>query len=541
MKKNQIFHTNYTLNEKTFQLKLPLELEHIIPNNDSVRLLGQLVEEMDLTDLYSTYSRIRENQISPRTMLKILIYAYLENVRSSRRIETSCMRDVNFMYLLEGSPAPDHTTIARFRSIHFAACADSLMAQFTNMLKETGELSGREIFIDGTKIEANANKYTFVWKKATTKNQTRFMEKAAALVKECVECYDLKHPWHGEVTVEIMEKIDKQLNTIKENEGLEFVYGCGHKQTMLQKHIETMEEYINKFREYESKLEICGERNSYSKTDHDATFMRMKEDYMRNGQLKPGYNLQSGVDSGYIAWISLSWHPTDTNTLTSFLTEMHRKLDFKYETVVADAGYESEENYSYLEDRNITAVIKPNNYEISKKKKYKNDISRKENMAYNPDGDYYTCRNEKKLYAYDHRHSKTQTGYVKELTLYRCTDCHNCSFKNDCIKGRNFKTPKEERVKNLQASRKFERQRAEDLERITSENGCMLRVNRSIQAEGIFAVLKEDMGFRRFLCRGQENVYAEAVLLALAHNVGQLHRKIQHGALGTHLHPLKVA
>lgn len=541
MQKTKIFHKNYTLNEKTFQLKLPIELEQIIPDNDCVRLLGQFVEEMDLTDLYSTYSVIRENQVSPRTMLKILLYAYHECIYSSRKIETACRRDINFMYLLQGHCPPDHTTIARFRTLHFAECAERLMTETSSILMEMKEISGREIFIDGTKIEANANKYTFVWKKAAAKNMTKLMDKSASLIEECVECYDLRHPWHGEVNIDIMEKTLRDLNSIIESEGIRVVHGSGHRKSQLQKHMETLADYIARLKGYIEKLNACGERGSYSKTDNDATFMHMKEDHMMNGQLKPGYNLQAGVDSGYITWLTLSWHPNDMNTLTDFIECMHARLPFQYTTVVADAGYESEENYSYLEKHHIVSMIKPSNYEISKRRKYQNDISRRENMEYNPDGDYYTCRNEKRLYACGMKRHKTGSGYIRETTIYSCNECHDCPYRSGCIKGHNFKVPEAERYKRLEVSRKFERQRAEDLERITSEEGCMLRMNRSIQAEGVFAVMKEDMGFRRFLCRGHKNVLAETVLLVMAHNIGQLHRKIQHNRLQTHLYELKSA
>ena len=281
---------------------------------------------------------------------------------------------------------------------------------------------------------------------------------------------------------------------------------------------------------------ICGKRNSYSKTDPDATFMRMKEDAMLNGQLKPAYNLQLGVDSGYISWLMLSPRPTDTNTLIPFLTGMEATLRHKYPVVVADAGYESEENYSFLEDHRITAMIKPANYEISRTKKYKADISRKENMPYDPDGDFYTCRNGCRLYACGINERKSFSGYIRRETIYRCRDWVGCQYKAECIKGRNWKIPEEERFKRLSVSRTFERQRKECLERITSEEGIKLRVNRSIQAEGAFALWKEDGSFRQFLCRGQANVYAESVLMAIAQNIDNLHRRIQNGKLGMHLY-----
>lgn len=536
MKKIKTTVKNYTINEKCFQLQIPMNLNIIIPENDSVRLLSQFVEEMDLTCLYDTYSIIKGNQVTPRQMLKIVLYAYLDGRFSSREIETACHRDINFMYLLEGKPVPDHATIARFRSIHFAPCAKQLLAQCTELLYELGEISGENIFIDGTKIEANANKYTFVWKRAVTKSQEKLGEKAALLVSECVETYALKPVWGGKVKIKTLKKLRKVLYSIKEQEQIEFVYGTGHRKTMLQKHIELLEAYLDKFREYNHKVHICGTRNSYSKTDPDATFMRMKEDAMKNGQLKPAYNLQHGVDAEYVVWLQVSPNTTDTNTLKPFLEEMVRYLSFKYFNIVADAGYESEENYTYLKKNGQLAFIKPANYEISQTRKYRKDIGNRDNMIYDAENDCYICSQGCLLSAIGIRQRKSASGYTSKRTIYQCNDCKDCPVKGKCIKGSNWKIAEEERVKSLEISRTFEEQRKECLERITSNQGILLRINRSIQAEGSFADLKWDRGFRRFLCRGNANVYAECVLLAISHNIEKLHHKIQRGTIGTHLH-----
>jgi len=178
-----ILQKNYSLNQSGYQLKLPLNLEIMIPENDSVRLLSQFVEAMDLTDLYSTYKRI--NSVSPRILLKIVLYAFMNGIYSSRLMELSCKRDINFMFLLEGAPVPDHAAFARFLSIHFAPCSKRILAEMSNALFDLGEISGETVFIDGTKIEACANKYTFVWKKAVTKNQEKLLIKLADFIAEC--------------------------------------------------------------------------------------------------------------------------------------------------------------------------------------------------------------------------------------------------------------------------------------------------------------------------------------------------------------------
>jgi hypothetical protein len=267
----------------------------------------------------------------------------------------------------------------------------------------------------------------------------------------------------------------------------------------------------------------------------------MKEDAMGNGQLKPAYNLQHGVDSEYITWLTIGPQPTDTTALIPFLKDAEKHLKFKYKNITADAGYESKENYVFLEANGQLSYIKPANYESSKSRKYRNDIEKMENMGYNPESDSYICKNDKKL-AVDHiRHSKSKTGYVSEKTIYKCEDCSNCPYKNECIKGNHCKTPLEERTKTLQVAKKFLQYRKEDLERILSDTGILLRTNRNIQAEGSFGELKQDMMFRRYISKGSLNVLAESMLLSMARNINKLHNKIQKGRTGTHLFPIKSA
>ena len=527
------------MNEEGYQLKLPLNLETIIPIDDSVRLLSQFVEAMDLTDLYSTYKRI--NTVSPRTLLKIVLYSYMNGDYSSRSMERNCKRDINFMYLLEGKSVPDHATFARFRSIHFAPCSKRILAEMSNLLYELGEISGEMIFIDGTKIEACANKYTFVWKKAVTKNQAKLLIKIADFIVECEQLYDIRVVYGDIVKMKHVKRLRKKLYTLKQKENIIFVHGIGKRKPPLQKSIETLEEYLNHLKGYTQKLHLCGKRNSYSKTDPDATFMRMKEDAMGNGQLKPAFNLQHGVDSEYITWLTIGPQPTDTTTLIPFLKETEKYLAFKYQKVIADAGYESEENYVFLDQNQQMAFIKPSNYEISKKRKYKNDIGRVENMEYNEKSDSYICKNNKTLSFTQVRRSKSKTGYVSEKNIYQCEECSGCPYKKECIKGNNCKTPMEERNKVLSVAKTFLKYRKEDLERILSGEGILLRINRSIQVEGSFGELKQDMQFRRYLSRGTSNVLAESVLLAMAKNVNKLHNKIQKGKTGRHLFPLRGA
>jgi len=541
MQNNIKLQKNYSLICNGYQLKLPLNIETVIPSDDSVRLLSQFVEELDLTALYATYQRQRNHVATPCQMLKIVLYAAMNRLYSSRDIETSCRRDINFMFLLEGAPAPDHATIARFRSIHLAGCSMELLSQMSEWLYLSGEISGHDLFIDGTKIESRANKYTFVWKKATTKNLLKLQAKIVALVEECEDLYGIRVVHDGKVSLHKMKQLRKKLYALKEEEGIFFVYGTGKHKSQLQKSIERLEEYMEKLKEYTKKLYVCGDRNSYSKTDPDATFMRMKEDAMLNGQLKPAYNLQHGVDSEYIVWLDISQRPTDTLTLIPFLKKIENGLGFKYTNIVADAGYESEENYLFIEENGQVAFIKPANYEVSKTRKYQQDISRFENMNYDSINNCYICRNNKQLTADGGRTRTSASGYQRKTTFYVCSDCGGCQYKKECIKGNNCQIPFEERNKRIEVSRTFVEKRTECLERITNDEGIRLRMNRSIQAEGSFSETKDGMGFRRYLSTGIRNVTMESVIIAMAHNINKLHAKIQTGRTGKHLYEVKSA
>ncbi|MBQ2137285.1 MAG: transposase, partial [Selenomonas sp.] len=427
-----------------------------------------------------------------------------------------------------------------FIAIHLNACPRRIMSEMDKILYHLGEISARDIFIDGTKIESVANKYTFVWKRAVTKNLAKLMDKVLVLVKDCEDNYGLRVVHNNQVSLHTLKRMRKKLYKIKDDAGIAFVHGIGKRKTAIQKSIELTEQYIGKLKEYVAKLHKCGSRNSYSKTDEDATFMRMKEDAMLNGQLKPAYNLQHGVDSEYIVWAEIFHNPTDTNTLIPFLDSMAKHLRFPYRNIVADAGYESEENYKFIELNGQVAYIKPNNYEISKTRKYKKDIGRRENMSYNAKSDCYTRHNGRVLTKQNVQSRKTKAGYNREITIYS-GDCTGCHFKGFCIKGNNCKTPIEERNKVLHVSKYMEEQRQACLMRLTSPFGTQLRMNRSIQVEGSFANIKEDMGLRRYSRRGKENVLTESIIVALAYNISRFDRRVKAGRTGLHLYDLKTA
>ena len=531
----QTVHKNYAQLLENYQLRLPIDLEIFIPDDDSVRLLSLMMEELDYKKLYEAYSPNGRNPaVPPKILFKILVYAYMNDIWSSRKIEIACKRDINFMWLLQGFKAPDHNTIARFRTGRLEPILDDLFNQFIIKLYENNELELKNLFIDGTKIEANANKYTFVWKKTVSKNEIKLGEAIKLFIKSINDKFNKNFSIvENTVKSKLLNEILEFLNSIKLSSNIEFVYGKGKRKTELQKLIEEANKYLERQSKYDLYNSIFNGRNSFSKTDIDATFMHMKDDHMRNAQLKPGYNVQIGVDSEYIVAADIFSDRNDVWTLVPFLKTMEKKLGFKYPSVTTDSGYESEEGYEFLKENGQVPYIKPQTYEKWKRRSFKKDISKRENMAYDEEKDHYICHAGKYLKPIFIKTQKSKSGYKSEVTVYECENCSGCPHKEKCTKAKGNK--------RLYVSKNFIAKRQESYENIKSDTGIKYRMNRSIQVEGAFGVLKSDYEFQRFLLRGKTKVKLEFLLLSLGYNINKLHAKIQTNRTESHLFEVKTA
>ena len=508
------------------QVVFPLEIGICIPKGDFVFKVAEICESLDYTELWKTYVRAWR-KVNPITMFEILIFAYMNRKFSSREIENACKTDIRFIWLLNGEPAPSDSTIARFQRGHLAQVIEELFYQFVEKLYEMGEVKFKNLFVDGTKIEAYANKYTFVWKSAVEKNLAKLNKKAEAFLCVLAERYGFSESISAEDCYECLLTQAQWIN-------LTFVSGKGKHKTQLQRDIEKLQEYIDKKAEYCSHLGKFGNRNSFSKTDTDATFMHMKEDYMRNGQLKPGYNIQIGVESEYIVGVGSFSNRNDVGTLIPFLNRIRKHTSRKFENIVADAGYESSENYLYLAENGQNCFIKPQNYEISKKRSYKANPYTVENMEYNVTKDEYTCPNGKKLKFRREKNTTTENGYTISTKYYSNDKCGRCPHRDKCHKSKNG-------YRTIQVNNVILEHRPKTLKALTSEKGTLLRMNRSIQVEGVFGVLKEDYGFRRFLTRGKKNIETQFFLLAFALNIEKLCNRTKKGRIGLDLFALNAS
>ena len=517
MRNNLKTQDQCTVRERNGQLVFAVNSEILLPENAPVRLTSAQLEELDYRELYRAYSpRGRKSKVDPRVLFKVVAYGYQCGIWSSRKLEEACRYRVDFMWLLEEEPVPDHATLARFRK-RCANVIEGLFYQYVQLLEKQGETDHETVFIDGTKIESCAGRYTFCWRGSVEKKLQKVQEKVKALA-------------------ELDSLEDLELLLEKSEADIDFVSGKGRRKSEEQRQWETLDVLRQRWKECEESLRIMGDdRNSYAKTDPDATFMRMKEDHMRNGQLKPAYNVQIAVNSEYITGLEVFSNRTDFGTLVPFLSRMQMMQQAKYKEVTADAGYESLENYLFLEQNGQTSFIKPTNYEAKKTAKYRKQIGRIENMRYDAEEDVFLCAEGRRL-SLRRESTELKNGQYITTAWYRCEDCRNCPQREACCKAKDPEQPKE-----LILRKTFWEKRAVSQANITSERGIYLRMCRSIQVEGAFALLKNDFGFRRFLTRGRANVRTEFFFLSLAFNLKKLWMKRENGRLQTHLSDIQAA
>ena len=509
MKKRQDLKVIFKAYNQQQAMLLPPSLDELISANHPVRVVNKVLDQIDIVPLIAKYKVGGTSSFHPRMLLKVLVFAYINNIYSSRKIEEALQQNIHFMWLSAMS-TPDHNTINRFRSERLKDVLRQIFTQVVQLLAQEGLLSIKELYTDGTKIEANANRYTFVWGNAikTTKEKIKkqldelwqYAQKVAAQ-----EMDDTDPSGFDKIDA---EKVEQTIEKI--NEAL--------KDKPVSKEVKQKLSYAKKnwpanLRKYEEQEKIMGEeRNSYSKTDTDATFMRMKEDHMKNGQLKAAYNVQISTNNQIIASYSIHQKTTDTNTLTAHLDQHEKEFGQKPQVVTADAGYGSEENYQYLEDNNITGYVKHNQFDrqqnetIRDKKPFATD-----KLYYNKEKDCYYCPMGQPMSNIGTTTKKTSTGFKQHITIYQARNCEGCPLRGVCHKAKGNRT--------IEINHNLKRLKHQADELLLSEQGQRHRKQRPCDVEPVFGNIKNNHHFKRFMLRGIEKVSIETGLLALAHNL----------------------
>ena len=430
---NQNTNNNYTAR----QLKLPLEIEKLIDISDPVYTFFEVMDHIDLSGYFVEKGyKTGRPRCDEQKLLKVILFAFMENgVCSLRKIEKLCHNDIRYMYLLDEMKVPTFATFGNFIRNKLTASIEQIFTDINTYIFTKDHVDLQHTYIDGTKIEANAIGY----------------------VSELLAMY-------------------KEETGIDENS---FVSGCGHRKSIQQKQYQELEGYLKRLKTYVHHIEICGnERNSYSKTDQDATFMRLKRDYMGNDQLLPAYNLQAAICDEYIAVIDVKPYASDMEKYMKFTMYKKETTDKKYH----ENPYRAV-NFSKDADGNL---ICPNGQKFL--------FKRRQHVKYNK--------------------------YGRTEELYECESCEGCPHKQECC-------PRACKNRTIRMNEELTAIHQEVLKNLESIHGALLRMNRSIQSEGTFGVLKWDRSYKRLFRRGEKNVILELTLISCGFNLYKYHNKKQ--------------
>ena len=512
-------HNNYCNSKQGY---LPLFLSDCLDLLDPVltfdRLMGGIDLNKYLTDIpeYTT-GRLRYN---PVNMLKTVLFGFMTSGYCSlRELEDNCKVNIRFMYLMDHQ-TPSYRTFGYFINEILQDKIENIFNDINHAIFNDEHVDLQHLYIDGSKFEANANKQTWVWKKATEKFRYKLYEKITAEIEEI----NAEIAWSGvqittnpEYVPDYLNEIVEQLVLLWELDTSTFVYGSGKRKSKEQRHYEHLTTFCQKLQEYIQKIEICGpNRNSYSKTDNSATFMRIKTDYMGNDQLLPAYNVQIGVADEYIAVVDVNHQRADMDCFVPLMEHFKQTYGFYPKYPVADAGYGSYNNYIFCEQNGIEKYMKfPMFKKETKDQKYHEDPFRAVNFRIDEQG-VMRCPNDKAFH-FLYRKNVRGNQYGRKEELYECEDCSGCPYAEKC--------KKTDKNRTVRINQELTSMHQEVIENLESIHGALLRMNRSIQAEGTFGIMKNDRWYKRIVRRGIHSVKLEVLLVAIGHNLHKYQKK----------------
>ena len=510
-------HTKFYNNKRLFLTVNPNE---DIAENDPVRVVDAIVEGLDLREFKKLYHEKGRCPYHPKMMLKIILYAYMNNIYSCRKMERAVQRDIHYIWLA-AQERPDFVTINRFRN-RVKKEINNIFTQVVLVLADKGFITLDVEYIDGTKIESKANKYTFVWRKTVEKNRAKLQEKIRVLLGQIDDAVAQdkasetdKVDFTPDTLTSLITELQDSISAEPESADKERQKRRREKKRLVKE----LEKHRDKLGEYDGRLEQIGERNSMSKSDPDATFMRMKEDAMNNGQTKPGYNLQISAENQFITDYALFPNPTDTLTLIPFLNSFPDRYGHLPSIAVADSGYGSEENYRFMDEAGMEAYVKYNRFHLEQHPRYKPNPFNHDNFHYNAAEDYYVCPMGQHMTRIGTSHLKTASGYRSESARYRAQNCNGCPLRGLCYKAKGDR-------RTIEVNHRLNGYKRKARELLTSEEGLKHRGRRCVEPEAVFGQMKFNMAYRRFRHFGKDKVTMDFAFFAIAFNIKKMCSKI---------------
>lgn len=520
MRKTNNTKDNYTVR----QLKLPLEIEKLIDISDPVYTFCEVMDHIDLSSYFVEKGcKTGRPRCDEQKLLKVILFAFMEHgICSLREIAKLCRNDIRYLYLLDGMKAPSFATFGNFIRKELTDSIEQVFLDVNAYIFEQDHVDLEHTYIDGTKLEANANRYTWVWKKSCIKNREKVFGRISLLLDamnhEILGYLGVKLEKRQEYAIDYVSELLAMYKLAVDLDESAFVSGRGHRKSIHQKQYQELQGYLERLKTYAYHIERCGdERNSYSKTDRDATFMRIKRDYMGNDQLLPAYNLQTAVCDEYIAVVDVEPYASDMECFVPLMEKFNEAYGHYPKYPVADAGYGSYNNYLYCEEHGMEKYMK---FTMFKKetsdKKYHENPYRAVNFKREGTGDLI-CPNGKHFhFKYKQHVYKNKYGRTEEI--YECESCEGCPYKKECC-------PRASGNRTIRMNQELSSIHQEVSSNLESVHGALLRMNRSIQAEGTFGIIKWNKSYKRLLRRGEKNVILELTLISCSFNLNKYHNK----------------
>lgn len=504
-------------------VRVPILIENQIPKNDLVRVVDRIIESIDMSKLESYYVGSGRPPYHPKMLLKVWVYGYCQKIYTSRPLSKALRSNLNFIWL-SANQQPCFKTLSGFRSGKMSEFIDDVFKVLLETLVEEGYINIDDLYVDGSKWEANANQYKVVWKKNTLRHKENAIKRIEAFLEAVKELQRAEDTRYGE----------KDLEEVGEDKLFEVVISSKEIQASIErinelasqtptksvkKDLESLKGKIakeqEKVKKYEAQEAILGSRNSYSKTDHDAVAMRMKDD-----RLRAAYNVQHSTNNQFVVNYTISQNASDNPTLIAHLEKAKERFEGITSTgevkITADAGYGSEENYAYLEGGGMIAYVKYPLWFQERTGELAKKTFKRENWEHDKEKDIIICPNGRELLFKGNAIDISDNGYERHIRKYESSNCEGCPFATECKRS-------EDKNRTVSFSPKGEAFKAKAKELLDTEEGKQKRSNRSVEVETVFGDIKYNQGHDRFVLRGIDKVYVEYGLLAIAHNIRKIY------------------
>ena len=513
----------YAVVQQSLQLPVCIDLNKQIPEDDISRTVLRCIEEAGLIRYIDTSNRDGDDYSAYDMLRAVLLSHTLIGQASLRDMEEMARNDIRFRLIFQGDRTPSFMAFQRFININLSGSVETLLTKLNlymaNQLPDDIDPENEEI--DGTKEEADANKMTFVWRKASETFNTRCTIKTYEIIKELIRFFNNINYKHNLSILRILDlpymiEIGTFLETYAKESGIDFVYGRGKRKTQIQRWYEKIRDCAINLWKYQMHFDILEDRNSFSKTDPDATFMHMKYDYYNHTNVfKPGYNVQMGNVNGFIWDIYISADCNDQRTYIPLMEQHFLNYGSYPKRTGADAGYGNYDNYKYCKDHGIELFMKYSGYE-KKKEKPKTEADKFKTFRFKTDENGMPVCPEGHSFRVESVRTETRGVYPREMETLVNDHCIGCPFQSKCTKAKDG-------IRRMKRCVQLNEWQEEVDRNLETNLGKKIMRNRQIFSEGIFGDKKYNWKYDKMHRTGKTGVKTEIYLYAFGKNLRRFH------------------